>query len=229
MNKIRNLFVKPYEYQKDHYNFNCSLGDKYIKLGKITKILDEIDISICKITNQFDPILEEIKNYHEFIGTNVYDNFKHNYDSYKKTKNTSFDLLQFIKSYDLFITNIEPINIWFPNYNINKNLENLKTHIQRYYHFIILKKRLIKLIEESNQPNIEINRQSDLDELNQTNDEEKLCKICLKNNRNCVFVHSNNTSHLICCYDCGKLIKNNNSKCPICREDIISVNIVYIS
>jgi hypothetical protein len=238
MNKIRNLFSKSIKkqqneyYNNEYYNFKCSLGDKYIKLGKITNILSEIDISISKITNILDPIIQEYKLYSEFIGEHIYNNFKEKYDLCKKIKYTQFDLIEFIKIYDLFLRYIEPIDVLFQKYNVINHLEDLKIHIQRYHYFNIIRKKLIQNIEETNEffkpkkPNQEINSQENT---NNINNDERLCAICLKNNRNCVFVHPNNTAHLITCYECGNIIKKDNNTCPICRENIISINIVYVS
>ncbi len=102
---------------------------------------------------------------------------------------------------------------------ININIDNIEISD------INVRKNLIKNIEESNQ-SIIIKNKNTYD--NQTN-EHKLCAICLTQNRNCVLVHSNDTAHMVSCYDCAKILKSDNLKCPICREDILSINIVYIS
>jgi hypothetical protein len=73
------------------------------------------------------------------------------------------------------------------------------------------------------------NKNDNVNNKNDDEDDKKICAICLKNERNCVLVHSNDTAHMVSCYDCAKLLKNRDSNCPICRQKIISINIVYIS
>jgi hypothetical protein len=67
---------------------------------------------------------------------------------------------------------------------------------------------------------------------NNNDDDDSLvtkCSVCLENDKNTALIHENNTAHMATCYDCAKLLKDTNSKCPICRQTIISINVIYIS
>ena len=54
----------------------------------------------------------------------------------------------------------------------------------------------------------------------------KMCPICLDKQVNAIFIPC---GHISCCIDCSYIIKNNNSPCPICRQDITSINQIFIS
>jgi hypothetical protein len=85
-------------------------------------------------------------------------------------------------------------------------------------------------IKNTNHKPLELNKdEKDINNKNDDEDDKKICAICLKNERNCVLVHSNDTAHMVSCYECAKLLKNYDSRCPICCQKIISINIVYIS
>jgi hypothetical protein len=54
------------------------------------------------------------------------------------------------------------------------------------------------------------------------------CIICDVNPRYMAYIHSDNTSHLLSCYDCAKKLKHNNNGCPLCRQSIKSIVKVYL-
>jgi len=54
------------------------------------------------------------------------------------------------------------------------------------------------------------------------------CIICDVNPRYMAYIHNDNTSHLLSCYDCAKKLKHNNNGCPICRQSIKSIVKVYL-
>jgi len=129
--------------------------------------------------------------------------------------------------------------------------KNFGLLLQKQIQFEKFQNEVIGIIEESHKP-LELKKdEKDIKNINNKNDEnnkkneddnkndnvnnksdeddKRICAICLKNERNCVLVHSNDTAHMVSCYDCAKLLKNRDSNCPICRQNIISINIVYVS
>lgn len=52
------------------------------------------------------------------------------------------------------------------------------------------------------------------------------CSVCMDKLKNCVIRPCN---HLSTCFDCAKLLKQNNGYCPICRSFINEIIKVYIS
>ncbi|EAL48873.2 zinc finger domain containing protein [Entamoeba histolytica HM-1:IMSS-B] len=51
-------------------------------------------------------------------------------------------------------------------------------------------------------------------------DMNKICKVCLDNEKNTVFIPC---GHICCCYECSKKL----SKCPICRAQITTIVKTY--
>ncbi|XP_076118561.1 E3 ubiquitin-protein ligase Mdm2-like [Alosa pseudoharengus] len=54
------------------------------------------------------------------------------------------------------------------------------------------------------------------------------CVICQSRPPNGCIVHGH-TGHLMACYTCAMNLKNCNKPCPVCRQDIQSVVLTYVS
>lgn len=52
------------------------------------------------------------------------------------------------------------------------------------------------------------------------------CKICLSGPLNAAFV---DCFHMYCCYTCALKVKNNGGRCPLCRQDILSVQNLFVA
>lgn len=63
----------------------------------------------------------------------------------------------------------------------------------------------------------------DIDNISQ----DKFCLYCMMSLKDTVLVHSNNIAHLCVCYQCAEQLMKDQSKCPICRANIESINKVY--
>lgn len=52
------------------------------------------------------------------------------------------------------------------------------------------------------------------------------CIICVLNEKNAVFLHGE-SGHQVCCFGCASRVKNQDGKCPLCRERIDKVVRIY--
>jgi hypothetical protein len=100
--------------------------------------------------------------------------------------------------------------------------EDILTRVEEFTH-----ERQEKMKEESNtlRPTSSDLTSSSVDDINDSN--LGICRFCMVNPKNGVFVH-NNCLHLCCCYKCAVKVWKKRKSCPICNCKIKNVTKLFV-